>query len=153
MARNLVAPWALPLALAACTEPAQDSSVNRSPASVAAAPAGGAEGGVRLALLRPADEGPASALPGRLELDGRCLYLRLSNGSRVLPAFQMESLGWNRSSGAVEWRGQAFRPGDRVELGGAFERAPPAALSWRQAPAAECDVSRIFAAWNITSAG
>ncbi|HYW17241.1 MAG TPA: hypothetical protein VE891_13950 [Allosphingosinicella sp.] len=151
MARKLAALWALP-ALAACTEPAQEAAADRPPPSVAAVPAGGAEGGVRLALLEPADEGPASALPGRLELHGRCLYLRLSDGSRVLPAFRLEGLAWNRSSGAVEWRGRAFRTGDRVELGGAFERGPPGALPWRQAPAAECDFSLVFAAWNITSA-
>lgn len=153
MARKLSAPWALPLALAACTEPAQDVAANRSPPSEAVAPVGGAERGVRLALLRPAAEGPAAALPGRLELDGRCLYLRLADGSRVLPAFQMEGLGWNRSAGVLEWRGRTFRPGDRVELGGAFERGSSAILPWRQAPAAECDASRIWAAWNISPAG
>ncbi len=153
MGRDLIAPWALPLALAACTEPAQDVAANRSPPSVAAAPAVGTEGGVRLALLAPADEGPLSALAGRLELDGRCLYLRLVDGSRILPAFQMEDLAWNPSSGAMEWRGRAFRPGDRVQLGGAFERGSSAALPWRQAPAAECDVTPLFVAWNIAPAG
>ncbi|HEX8261645.1 MAG TPA: hypothetical protein VF547_02100 [Allosphingosinicella sp.] len=153
MGRKLIAPWALPLALAACTEPAQDVAANRSPPSDAPAPAGGGEGGVRLALLPPADEGPLSALAGRLELDGRCLYLRLPDGSRILPAFQIAGLAWNPSAGAMEWRGRAFRPGDPVQLGGAFERGSSTALPWRQAPAPECDASRIFAAWSITPAG
>jgi hypothetical protein len=139
-------------AAAACTEPAQDVAANGFPPSSAVTPAAGAEGGVRLALLPPADEGPLSALPGKLEVEGRCLYLRLIDGSRILPAFQIEGLAWNGPAGAMEWRGRAFRPGDRVQLGGAFERVSSAALPWRQAPAAECDASRIFAAWSITPA-
>jgi hypothetical protein len=113
---------------------------------------GGTEGGVRLALLPPTEEGPLSAQPGTLEREGRCLYLRLADDSRILPTFQIDGLTWNDRAGAVEWRGRTFRPGDRVQLGGAFEPGAPAGLPWRQAPAAECEASRIFAAWNIAPA-
>jgi hypothetical protein len=151
MDRKPIAAWALALALAACTEQAQDAAASRSPPSNPAA-AAGTEGGPRLALLPPADEGPLSAISGKLEMEGRCLYLRVADGSRVFPAFQIADLKWNRQSAALEWRGRTFREGERIQLGGATERGGSAALAWRQAPAAECDISRIFIAWNIAPA-
>lgn len=118
------------------------------PSSTTTAAAEGPD--VRLALLPPSRLGLSVAAPGTLEVEGRCLYLRMRNGSRTLPIFATFDTRWNRTQGVLEVGDRSFRPGDAVTLGGSPHDAPPANVAWVQAPDPGCRGDQAFIAYSIT---
>ena len=99
---------------------------------------------VRVPLLPAGGVGPLVGVAGVLEVDGPCLYLRASNGSRTLPAFAMASTRWNRSAGLLVVGDASFKPGQAVRLGGSPLDQFPNGLDWVEAPHSGCMAERVF---------
>jgi hypothetical protein len=140
---------ALTMLALACS--ANDATTTTTAAETTPPSAVVAEGAdVRLPLLPPSRIGTAAAAPGTLEVDGRCLYLRVMNGTRTLPVFATFDTRWNRAAGVLEVENVTFRPGDAVTLGGGPLNPIPADLRWVQPPDPSCRGDQAFVVYSIT---
>lgn len=116
-----------------------------------ASPPTGAESvpaGVALALLTPNAGGATAAASGRLAVRGRCLVLE-AGGERINLAFATAQTRWDSAAGALRIGERTFRPGERIEVGGAMFEGDPAVLPWLRAPEAGCG-ERL---WIVSSIG
>ncbi|HEY0142773.1 MAG TPA: hypothetical protein VGF48_17870 [Thermoanaerobaculia bacterium] len=138
------------LMIAGCSGgPAADQATTRVPEPATTAAPRTPAPAVRVPLL---PSGGASHLVGAigvLEVDGPCLYLRASNGSRILPAFATANTRWSESQGWLEVGERTFRPGQTVRLSGSPVKALSPTLPWVQAPDPGCAASSPFIAYAI----
>ena len=105
---------------------------------------------VRLALLPPASGGPAAAAQGTLEVEGRCLYLRTPNGTRMLLLFATFDTRWDRAEGVLKVGDATYRPGEAVTLGGGAPNGMPADVAWVQAPDGSCRTDHLWVVISIS---
>ena len=104
---------------------------------------------VRVPLLASGGASHQVGAIGTLEVDGPCLYLRASNGSRTLPLFATARTRWNRAEGLLEVGDKKFTPGQTVILGGSPLDSVPSGVDWVQAPDPACKAPRAFIAYTI----
>jgi hypothetical protein len=117
--------------------------------------AGQSAGGTRLSYWgvgAPARDGPtggaAARLEGVLSRLGGCLVVIPGNGISVQPVFPAGKARWDEASQTLIFAGKAYRPGDRITLGGggiaspsAYAREPGVAI----APCAQSDLWVVIA--------
>lgn len=167
MARNLI--LLSLLFAAACSGPAvHDQGSPASPSQGGTAgettaretTANGAATGVRLARLPESRLGDAAALTGTLRTEGPCLYLEAGGAALYLIAFTVPGARWDEArgrlivpSGSAEKGEAAYRPGERVTLGGSEAQAATLSNQWVEPPAAACDTRRIWIASSVTPSG
>lgn len=97
-----------------------------------------------LALYPGSPEGHSAKLQGTLELDGDCLYISGEGGERWLAAFPSPGTSWDPGNRSVQMRDKVVRIGATAEFTGGEISGGPGAIQWVQAPAAECDSSKIW---------
>lgn len=149
--RNALALTAL-IVLAGCTGGvAPSDSTGSAPRTETSATSPAASGGpdLRLPILPAGGDSIHVASVGVLEVDGPCLYLRASDGTRTLPLFAIEQVRWNRAAGTLEAGNRSYRPGQSVTLTGNPADGPPAGVTWVQAPDPACNARPVFVATSI----
>lgn len=135
----------LMMMIAACDTPASSGD------DAAVSAAGGsasANSGVALALLQPNQGGATAASAGVLAVRGRCVVLE-AGGTLTNLAFATPQTVWDAAAGALRVGSRTFRPGEKVEVGGALFTGDPANLPWVRAPEADC-LERL---WIVSSIG
>ncbi|MEA3009580.1 MAG: hypothetical protein QOJ91_1272 [Sphingomonadales bacterium] len=79
-------------------------------------------------LGAPAGEGPvggaAARLDGILSRLGGCLVVTPGNGRAVHPVFPAGRAAWDERSQTLRLAGKAYRPGNRITLGGGAVDSP-----------------------------
>lgn len=108
-----------------------------------------ADSPVRLPILQAGGDSIHVASAGVLEVDGPCLYLRASDGTRTLPVFAMGQVRWNGPAGTLEAGGRSYRPGQPVTLTGNPAGTLPAGAAWVQAPDPACTAGPVFIASSM----
>jgi hypothetical protein len=83
-----------------------------------------------------------------LAVRGACLVLE-SGGIRTNLAFATAQTEWDVQAGSLRVGDRTFRPGTRMEVGGALFQGDLSSLRWVRAPAAECS-ERL---WIVSSIG
>ncbi len=103
------------------------------------------DSGSPLALYRGTPNADDALLSGKLVLDGRCLYVEATDGTRSFVALPEVAAKWDSKAGRLVMGDRSAKPGDQVGFGGGF----PGTLNqmdWDAAPDDSCDTSRAFVA-------
>jgi hypothetical protein len=144
----------LAVLLAACAGPAAKEQAPSASVGQEGAAGRRATGGtateVRIAKLPESRIGDAAAAVGTLRAEGACLYLEAAGPTRYLIASTIPGARWDAARGALVIPSEggaeatAYRPGERVNLGGSEGRAATLEGQWVEPPAEMCETARIW---------
>jgi hypothetical protein len=95
---------------------------------------------VVLPLVLAGEGGSGALIGGELVIDGRCLYLGHTDGSRTLPIFEEGTVWWEGDT--LFLRGVRYEVGDYVMMGGGEINNPETATLQR--PDDSCDTTSLW---------
>jgi hypothetical protein len=88
--------------------------------------------------------GAAARIDGVLSRVGGCLVVESDSGVRVHPVFPAGKAQWNPATGTLTFADRAYRPGDRITLGGGGVASPSAYGREAGVEIAPCEVGALW---------
>ncbi len=96
----------------------------------------------------PPSDGPVGGatarIDGVLSRVGGCLVVDSDGGVRVHPVFPAGKARWDPATGTLSFAGRAYRPGDRITLGGGGVASPSAYGREAGVEIAPCEISDLW---------
>ena len=76
-----------------------------------------------VAMYPQPNGGMDALLEGTLTVIEDCVVVTQSDGSIAVPVFPVGDASWDGDEGVLSWRGDEFREGDPISVGGGFSDA------------------------------